>query len=265
MKTMLHASAAALATVLTITAMPAIAQDGDDDNEMRRSRVAIGPGYGPSYPGDSGGSFMPYIDFDRARGNAPFAHESPDESFSFPILSAGNFYVGPSVALVGKRDEKDTAPGMREVKTSVELGGAMQAQLSDQFYGFAELRKAVSGHDGVVARGGIDYVLRDGDNWLVSLGPRIKWADNTQTDAYFGVNEAEALATGLDVYRPGSGIQSVGATLGGDIAVSGPWGLAGYVAYERLVGDAADSPVTREFGSRDQIGGGIALSYSFGG
>ena len=33
----------------------------------------------------------------------------------------------------------------------------------------------------------------------------------------------------------------------------------------RLVGDAADSPVTRAFGSRNQPAFGIALSYTFGG
>jgi molecular chaperone DnaK (HSP70) len=32
---------------------------------------------------------------------------------------------------------------------------------------------------------------------------------------------------------------------------------------ERLVGDAAKSPIVRQFGSRDQLSAGIGLSYTF--
>jgi outer membrane protein len=40
--------------------------------------------------------------------------------------------------------------------------------------------------------------------------------------------------------------------------------MFGYARYERLVGDAADSPIIRSsFGSRDQVSAGVGLSYSF--
>jgi outer membrane protein len=41
------------------------------------------------------------------------------------------------------------------------------------------------------------------------------------------------------------------------------WGLFGFARYERLVGDAAKSPIVREFGSRNQLSGGIGLNYTF--
>ena len=43
------------------------------------------------------------------------------------------------------------------------------------------------------------------------------------------------------------------------------WGAAVYGRYDRLIGDAADSPVTRQLGSRGQPSVGVALSYTFGG
>jgi outer membrane protein len=41
------------------------------------------------------------------------------------------------------------------------------------------------------------------------------------------------------------------------------WGVFGYARYARLVGDAANSPIVRAFGSRNQLSGGIGLNYTF--
>ena len=46
--------------------------------------------------------------------------------------------------------------------------------------------------------------------------------------------------------------------------LSDRWGVFGYAKYDRLLSDAADSPVTRRFGSRDQFSGGAGVSYTFG-
>ena len=47
------------------------------------------------------------------------------------------------------------------------------------------------------------------------------------------------------------------------IAVGGDQGLIGFAQYERLVGDAGKSPIIKEFGSRNQLSGGLGLSYTF--
>ena len=43
------------------------------------------------------------------------------------------------------------------------------------------------------------------------------------------------------------------------------WGIYTYAEYDRLVDDAANSPVVTTYGSRDQYSGGIALTYTFDG
>lgn len=252
-------AAMAAAGVLMAAPLAASAQD----ETQTRYRVALGPGFGPAYPGDDELSIGPFVDLDTAKGDEPFAHESPDEAFGFPLLNLGNVYIGPSVDIVSKRKADDTTPGLRTVGTSVELGVGTQVVFSDRLYGFAEVRRAVSGHDGWVARGGVDYVMRQGDDWLISVGPRVTWADGKQHDAYFGISPDEAIASGLPAFDADGGIQSYGATLGAEVALTNSLGLAGYAGYERLTGDAADSPVTRNFGSRDQFSFGAALTYSF--
>jgi outer membrane protein len=39
--------------------------------------------------------------------------------------------------------------------------------------------------------------------------------------------------------------------------------MFGFARYERLVGDAAKSPLVRELGSRTQLSAGIGLNYTF--
>ena len=55
----------------------------------------------------------------------------------------------------------------------------------------------------------------------------------------------------------------IGAVAGLTHKLGRNWGLQGYVGYDRLVGDAADSPIVRAFGSRDQFSGGAGLFFEF--
>jgi outer membrane protein len=93
----------------------------------------------------------------------------------------------------------------------------------------------------------------------------VTWSDARYHRAYFGVTPAESVRTGLAAYRPGGGIQAFGATAGFLTRLSKRFGLYSYAKYDRLVGDSADSPVVRSFGSRDQLSGGLALTYTWGG
>jgi outer membrane protein len=67
----------------------------------------------------------------------------------------------------------------------------------------------------------------------------------------------------LPEFRPSGGIYGVALASGLTLQLSDHWGLFSYARYERLIGDAAKSPIVRQFGSRNQISGGLGLSYTF--
>ena len=71
------------------------------------------------------------------------------------------------------------------------------------------------------------------------------------------------MAAGLPVYRPDGGLHAVALTSGLSYQFSPQFGMFGFGRYERLVSDAAKSPIIREFGSRNQLPGGLGLSYTF--
>jgi outer membrane scaffolding protein for murein synthesis (MipA/OmpV family) len=84
----------------------------------------------------------------------------------------------------------------------------------------------------------------------------------------FGVTPAGALASGLPVFTPDGGWKSAGASLilGYDLSgngLDGGWGLFALTSYNRLLNDAARSPIVRLRGDRDQWFLAAGVSYTF--
>ena len=244
-------------------ATPASAQDGNA--EGKRTRIAIGPQVVPSWPGSDDVSFRPFFDIDTATGEQPFEFEAPDEGFGFGLVKTGGLSFGPSLGFEGERKSEAVGGILPKVKLSVELGAFANYEISDNLRLRAEVRQAVSGHDGLIANLGADYIIRDADDYLFSIGPRVTITDNKFQDSYYSVTPAQSIASGLPAYDAGGGVQSVGATAGFIKQLSERWGIYTYAKYERLVGDPADSPVIAAYGSKDQFYGGLAVTYTFDG
>ena len=263
---------ALLAPPLAAQAQPApapSAQDDEADEEEkkppRRWRVALGGQLVPSFPGSADHSVRPLVDVARARGDDPFAFEAADESFGFPLVKSGGFEFGPALNIESSRKPGELGAPLAKVATTFEAGGFASWQLSESFRLRGEIRKGLGGHDGWTGTAGADWIARKGDAWLFSLGPRVTWSDRRYHRAYFGVTPAEAAASGLSAFDPGSGVQALGANAGLLYQLTPRWGVYSYAKYDRLVGDAGRSPVVRSLGSRNQLSGGLALSYTWGG
>ena len=263
---------ALLASPLAAQEQPAPESDDrrDDDREEsekepRRWRVSLGAQLVPSFPGSADHSVRPLIDVSRARGDDPFDFEAADESFGFPLISSGGFEFGPALNIESSRKPKELGAPLAKVPTTFEAGGFVSWQLSEAFRLRGELRKGLGGHDGWTGTVGADWIARNGDAWLFSLGPRLTMSDRRYHRAYFGVTPPEAVASGLAAFDPDGGVQALGATAGLLYQLTPRWGLYSYAKYDRLIGDAGRSPVTRELGSRNQLSGGLALSYTWGG
>lgn len=260
---MKHSLLAALSALALLAPGLAHAQSEDAPREPRRIRLGLGPQLVPSYPGSDEVQLSPLIDVSMTRGDRPFGFEAADESAAVPLIRTSGFAIGPSFNIEGSRRRKETDAPIDEVGTTIELGGFAEAWLAPQFRARAEVRQGVNGHRGLVSNLSVDYVVRDGDRWLFSLGPRVSLSDGKYQRAYFSVDQRESALTGLPQFRPGGGIHAAGASATGLYQLTDSWGLYGYVKYDRLVDDAADSPITRAFGSRNQVAGGLALTFTF--
>lgn len=263
-----RAAALAGAAAIALSASPAAAQDDEPESGDWVVSLGAGPRVTPKYPGadNYGVGVMPI--FGLQREGEPLPIEAPDEGAGFGFLGLfGNgdsaFDFGPTVQFQNKRQEEDVGAPVGEVDFTVEAGAFAQVLLGDVFRLRVEGRKGLGGHDGWVGDILADFVIRDEGTYVFTIGPRARWADNDYHDAYFSVTPGVAAAAGLPVFNADDGFYSVGAYAGLTYMLSRNWGLYGYAGYDRLVGDAADSPIVRTFGSRDQFSGGIGLFYSF--
>ena len=248
-----------LCSAALLASHPAKAQDSDD----YRVRVGLGAQLQPEFLGADGTEVGPLFDLDIARGTNPFRFEAPDDSFGIRLISGDRFSAGPAANIEGSRKNSDVGAAVGKVPTTVEAGAFAEYLVSDSFRVRADLRKGLGGHKGIVGAIGGDYIMRDGDRFVLSFGPRLLIANGRYQRAYFGVDDEAALATLLPVYRPDGGIHAVAAASGLSYQFSPRFGMFGFARYERLVGDAAKSPIVREYGSRNQLSAGLGLSYTF--
>ncbi|RYY25432.1 MAG: MipA/OmpV family protein [Sphingomonadales bacterium] len=252
------------AALLCAISAPAFAQSEAPPKEPVRVRVGLGAQLSPSFPGSRDHSVRPYWDLSIARGDTPFEYEAADEPFGFPLIKTGGFEFGPAINLESSRRRKDVGAPIDEVGFSVEAGGFAQLWVAPGLRVRAEARHGITGHKSLVGSLGADYVARDGDKWQFAIGPRVSLSDRGYQQAYFGVSPRVATATGLPQYRPKAGVHAVGAIAGMHYALGDRWGVMAFAKYDRLVGDAGDSPMIRTYGKRDQLSGGLGLTYTFG-
>ncbi len=237
----------------------AAAQDSDD----LRVRVGLGAQVRPDFIGADDSSLAPLFHVNIARGTRQFSFGAPDDSPSIALLSRSGFSFGPAGNIEGRRRQSDVGAPVGSVSRTFEAGAFAQYMAGDSFRVRAEVLKGINGHEGLIGSIGADKIWRDGDRYVFSIGPRVLLSDARYQRAYFGVTPAASLASGLPAYRPGGGVHAVAVASGVTYALNNRWGLFGYARYERLVGDAAKSPIIRELGSRNQLSGGVGLNYTF--
>ncbi|HKX91902.1 MAG TPA: MipA/OmpV family protein [Sphingomicrobium sp.] len=233
------------------------------DKEDYRVRVGLGAQVRPDWRGSDDQEVGPLWDLDIAKGTEPFKFEAPDDHFGISLISTRGFSIGPTANIESSRKESDVGAPVGKVPTTFEAGAFAQYYASDSFRLRGDVRKGIGGHEGVVGGIGADYIWRDGDRYVVSIGPRLLFSDGKYQRGYFGVDPAVALATGLPTHRPAGGLHALAVASGLSYQFNDRFGLFGFARYERLVGDAARSPIVREFGSRNQLSGGLGLSYTF--
>ena len=125
------------------------------------------------------------------------------------------------------------------------------------------LRQGIGGHHGLVGEVGVDVIAEPTPKLTVSLGPRLSFASADYLDTYLGVSAAESVGLRPAGIRPGRRHQGRRTGGRGALCADPAWSVVAKAGYERLVGDAADSPVT-EAGSENQFKAGIGLTYRFG-
>ena len=208
---------------------------------------------------------MPSISVRRADEAEGFS--APDDGLDFALISGERYAIGPVFTLRGGRyrSSNHDLNGLRDVPWTIESGVfAEYWPIKDRLRMRIEVRHGFRGRaDGFVGDLSVDWVERIGD-FTISGGPRASLADSDYMDANFGVLPTEAaLNRRVWAYDPGPGLKAVGF----ETAVAYRWSptvsTTAFARYDRLVRDAAASPVVTRLGSRNQVTVGTEFTYSF--
>lgn len=211
-------------------------------------------------------SLMP-SDASVRRAGEPAGFGAPDDGFDLSLYDNGPFSAGLVGGLRNGRSHKDDARlvGLNKVPTALDAGLFAEYWLiGDHLRTRVELRQALWGRGGLNARLAADWVETYGQ-FVLSAGPRASFGDARYMRQNFSITDGEAAVNGtLPAFRAGAGLASVGATAAVRYNFTPAVAVTVYDTYERLVGDAASSPITRQVGSPNQNTIGVNLSYAFG-
>ncbi|KQQ80666.1 MipA/OmpV family protein [Aureimonas sp. Leaf324] len=271
---MTHRLLAGLLAATVLSAAPALAADYEtvDTSEVAIANnadliIELGAGIStqPAYEGadDYDISGYPIVSLQYLNIPGLFAIGSPEEK-------QGGLRIGPSFRFIDKRsaDDYPELNGTLALDRSYQLGlragyeFPVYDTLNIEVYG--EARYAFNEGEGFVGGAGIDFISRPTEQWEFKLGPRTTFADSNYNSTYFSVRPLESIASGgrLAAYDAGGGFKSVGAAASARYEFRPDWFLNANAAYERMVGDAADSPIVK-VGSEDQFFAGFGISKRF--
>lgn len=231
---------------LLLLGVPTIARANDDSGPQLELELGGGGKVAPTFEGSGNYVLSPYpivrLKYLSFR-NGKSIGGAPTDGFSF----------SPSFRYLGARKAVDDPVlfGLPDRDASIELGAGI-TYTAGPFSVFATMRYGVSGHHALVGEFGVDYAFYPAEHVTLSLGPRATWASGDYMDYYFSVSPAAAALSRFPVYDAGGGFKSLGAEALLRYEFADVWALEAGARYDRLVGDAANSPIVAA-GSQDQL------------
>ena len=286
----LRGSALAVATALSsLAAAPALSQDFGSEFESIQTPqgglnlIGLGVAGVPDFYGSDKhqGAPVPIFRYFMQGTNRYVQLLGPEVVVN--VLDRPDWRLGPVLRVRGRRDDdvdNDVVKRMRPVPAATEVGvfAAYNLYLSRE----QPLHKVVFGGDVVGNTTGVyngasgnlrvNYFYPFPRAWLGgrpsvgSIGLGLFWASESFTTKYFGVTGSDLAlypTLGGRPSLPGGGLVSVKIPFSVTTQINPKWLLTVGGRYERLTGDAKDSPVVQLHGNENQWLLGIAASYAF--
>jgi outer membrane protein len=227
--------------------------------------VGAGGEYKPDFEGSKRSMLSPVPIFSIRRAGSAEQFHSPRDGASIALIDFGDLRAGPAAKFRSSRKANSYSElnGLGDVNAAVELGGFVEYFPVDWFRTRIETRQGFGGHHGVVADFSADVIVPVLQRFTISAGPRFTWESTKATSPYFGIDAVQAMATGLPVFNAKGGAHSVGAGAQVTYRINPQWEVRSYVEYDRLLGDAAKSPLVAIRGSVNQTTVGVGASYAF--
>jgi outer membrane protein len=267
-------SAIAAALVIFSAGRPAVAQTTGGAIEVPgvRNFVAAAVGVVPDYLGSN----------DYTIGAAPAGVIKFGDSdryvrlivtdINVNLIDSKTWSFGPALNYrIGRSDVDDNVVDrMRDIDGTVEVGAfggwtwIGSDDLRHRFSIGTEFLYDVGGeHEGYLISGSVRYFKPVARPLTLTIGAALTYGSGEYMDTYFGVDSGNVGGSGLSAVNADSGLRDIRVPLMAIFSFNENWHVSGGVVYSRLLGDAADSPVVDDRGSKDQLFAGLGIAYSW--
>lgn len=118
-------------------------------------------------------------------------------------------------------------------------------------------------HDGYLISGSVRYFQPVTRPLTLSVGASLTYGSGDYMDTYFGVSSGDSARSGLNQFNADSGLRDFRVPVMAIFSFNEHWHASGGVIYSRLLGDAADSPIVDNRGSKNQLFAGVGLAYAW--
>ncbi len=173
-----------------------------------------------------------------------------------------HFSAGGLVRYRAGRDasDHDALNGFDDLDPSAELGLFLKGKWQAWEAHVSTAWDVAGGHEGMVGDVEIRHTQQITERFALRTLAGATFGDKDFMGHYFGVPQSHPRLSG---YQPEGGFASTYVGLAPEVFVTDQLSVAGLFTYERLVGDAEDSPLVTERGSPNQFHTGVGLRYHF--
>jgi outer membrane scaffolding protein for murein synthesis (MipA/OmpV family) len=239
--------------------------------------IGVGTAYAPDYSGSSATSARLRIWADgayRTNGLGTIALDSGSLTIApevrWDLVDSDDAGAGLLIGYRAGRDDHDPGflsanDGSARLRGLPTVGAVIDAGAGGHvaIFGvpvFAQVRRSLQRAQGTLAIFGIYLPVHAATDLEFTILPTISWANALQARAFYGVSQQAATASSYASYDPGGGWQSAAIEIGGDWRISGEWHLIASVACQRLLANAARSPIVQTPRQSSALAG-IALHF----
>lgn len=222
--------------VLGVTSISSAAYPGSD-----QSKVKLRPLWAYQY-----GRWR--ISSSRASAVLGFATDAPGPGASTELIGTKDWHLGAAFRLDSGRKASDSPylHGLPDVRRTLRGRIYTSYAIDKQWSIGGNVSQDLLGRDG----GALVSIDLGHRRWLT---PQLEWtsalgatlANRRHMTTYFGISDEQALQSGLRPFAPGAGLRDVHLGTGLTTALTPHWIAFGNLGVSRLLGGAADSPLTR--------------------
>lgn len=160
------------------------------------------------------------------------------EKSEYPELSLA-ISLGPDSG----RNANDPVQGLDKIPSGILLGLTSSYVMSETLSLDIDVSRSFSDTKSLQVSGSLNASYPLSERAFLDVSASTSWANGSHTQAYFGVSTLQAGQTGLAEHSASSGLLNAGVDVNLSYGLTEHWGVILGASYNRLLGDAAKSPL----------------------